>query len=265
MATVKWIKLVSDMFDNRKIKQIRKMPDSDAIIVIWLQILCLAGHTNDNGLVYFSKDIPYTDEMLATEFDRPIATIRLALSILVKFGMIEIINDILMVSNWEKYQNQTKLETIRDYNREKKRESRKNRELRLQNMSLTCQTCQDTDIDIEEDIENKNKENKQKKNNVDVFESYACGDQTLLTAMHDFEKMRKAMKNKAMTPKAKELFCAQLDKLKEQQEDLVACIHQSILNNWLSVYPLKKGESYAQRGRNDVDNDRWGIEPNLQL
>ncbi|MDO9592080.1 MAG: phage replisome organizer N-terminal domain-containing protein, partial [Erysipelotrichaceae bacterium] len=117
MTAVKWIKLVSDLFDNRKIKQIRKMPECDAIIVIWLQILCLAGHTNDNGLIYFSKDIPYTDEMLSTEFDRPVATIRLALSVLVRFGMIEIVNGILMVSNWEKYQSQTRLESIRDYNR----------------------------------------------------------------------------------------------------------------------------------------------------
>ncbi len=160
MTTIKWIKLVSDMFDNRKIKQIRKMPDSDAIIVIWLQILCLAGHTNDNGLVYFSKDIPYTDEMLATEFDRPVATIRLALSVLVKFGMIEIINDILLVSNWEKYQSQGRLESIRDYNREKKRESRQRQKKLLTNLSLTCQTRQDTDKEEEIDKEKKNKEGK---------------------------------------------------------------------------------------------------------
>ncbi len=264
MAAVKWIKLVSDLFDNRKIKQIRKMPDSDAIIVIWLQILCLAGHTNDNGLVYFSKDIPYTDEMLATEFDRPVATIRLALSILVKFGMIEVINNILMVSNWEKYQNQTRLETIRDYNREKKREYRKNRELLLQDLSRTCQTCPETDIDIdiEEDIRNKNK--KKNKESIDVFQRFANEDVELLKALQEYETMRKGMKNKALTSKAKELLCIQLTKLKESQEDIVACIHQSILNNWLSVYPLKKGESHAQSGGN-LTNDRWGVEANIQL
>ena len=262
MAAVKWIKLVSDLFDNRKIKQIRKMPDSDAIIVIWLQILCLAGHTNDNGLVYFSKDIPYTDEMLATEFDRPVATIRLALSILVKFGMIEVINNILMVSNWEKYQNQTRLETIRDYNREKKREYRKNRELLLQDLSRTCQTCPETDIDIEEDIRNKNK--KKNKESLDVFQRFAKEDVELLKALQEYETMRKGMKNKALTPKAKELFCIQLTKLKESQEDIVACIHQSIVSSWLSIYPLKKGDHHVQSGRNDND-DRWNVETTLQL
>ena len=59
MAEVKWIKLTSDLFDNRKIKQIRKMPDGDALIVIWFQVLCLAGNQGSKGLVYFSEDIPY--------------------------------------------------------------------------------------------------------------------------------------------------------------------------------------------------------------
>ena len=149
MADVKWIKLVADMFDNRKIKQIRKMPDGDAIIVIWLHILCLAGQVNDNGLVYFSKDIPYTEEMLATEFDRPINTVRLALQVFQQFGMIEIVNNILLVSNWEKYQNQDKLLALKEYNREKKREQRAKQKQIAENVldvSLTCPRSQCTDI-----------------------------------------------------------------------------------------------------------------------
>lgn len=148
-SDVKWIKIVADMFDNRKIKQIRKMPDGDAIIVIWLHILCLAGQVNDNGLVYFSKDIPYTEEMLATEFDRPINTVRLALQVFQQFGMIEIVNNILLVSNWEKYQSQDKLLALKEYNREKKREQRSKQKQIAENvldMSLTCPRSQDTDI-----------------------------------------------------------------------------------------------------------------------
>jgi len=135
MADVKWIKLVADMFDNRKIKQIRKMPDGDAIIVIWLHILCLAGQVNDNGLVYFSKDIPYTEEMLATEFDRPINTVRLALQTFQQFGMIEIVNNILLVSNWEKYQSVDGLEKIQENNRKRQKKFRANQRLLLSNVT----------------------------------------------------------------------------------------------------------------------------------
>ena len=105
MSDIKWIKIVTDVFDNRKIKQIESMPECDAIIVIWFKILCLAGKINDGGLVYFSNDIPYTEQLLATEFNKPLSVIQLALNVFVKFGMIEIADDIIRVSNWEKYQN----------------------------------------------------------------------------------------------------------------------------------------------------------------
>ena len=44
------------------------MPEGNAIVVTWFQILCLAGETNDNGLVYITKDIPYTEETLSNSF-----------------------------------------------------------------------------------------------------------------------------------------------------------------------------------------------------
>ena len=79
MADIKWIKLSTDIFDNRKIRMIEKMPDGDALVVIWLKLLILAGEVNDGGAVYFTKDIPYTDQLLSVQFDRPLATVQLAL------------------------------------------------------------------------------------------------------------------------------------------------------------------------------------------
>lgn len=145
------------MFNNRKIKQIRKMPDGDAIIVIWLQILCLAGNLNENGLMYFSKDIPFTDEMLATEFDRPISTIRLALATFEKFKMIEIVDDVLLVSNWEKYQSADKLGKIREQNKLRQQRFReKQKSLPESNVTNRYEITlrNGTDIDIDKDIYN---------------------------------------------------------------------------------------------------------------
>ena len=153
MAEVKWIKLDKDIFHNRKIRQIEKMPDGDALIVIWLKILTLAGDVNDGGLVYFTKDIPYTEELLANEFDRPLNTIRLALEVFQQFGMIEIVNSLIMVSNWEEYQSTDKLSEIREYNRIAKQKSRARQKLLadVNDMSMTSQLSQDTDKDIDKD------------------------------------------------------------------------------------------------------------------
>lgn len=117
MADIKWIKLTTDLFDNRKIKQIETLPDGDSIIVIWLKLMCLAGVVNDGGLVYFSREIPYTDDMLATEFRRPLQTVRLALQTFEQFGMIEIVNDIIMLPSWEKYQNADGMDKVREQTR----------------------------------------------------------------------------------------------------------------------------------------------------
>lgn len=130
---------MTDIFDNRKIRQIECLPEGNGIIVIWFKILCLAGNINDNGLVYFTKDIPYTDQMLASQFNVSIALIRLALETFKRFEMVEIVDDVLQVSNWEKYQNVDRLNELREYNRIAKQKSRA-KQKQLQNNDAEPET-----------------------------------------------------------------------------------------------------------------------------
>ena len=159
MADVKWIKIAVDMFDNRKIKQIGSMPEGDSLLLMWVQLLCLAGNVNDGGFIYLTKEIPYTDEMLATQFNKPISTVRLALKTFEQFGMIEIINNMIFLSNWEKYQSIDRLTAIREKDRERKRRKREAEKLLPQNSTEIPRTSMDVpriDIDIDKD-KNKNK------------------------------------------------------------------------------------------------------------
>ena len=154
MADVKWIKIAVDMFDNRKIKQIGSMPEGDSLLLMWVQMLCLAGNVNDGGFIYLTKEIPYTDEMLATQFNKPISTVRLALKSFEQFGMIEIINNMIFLSSWEKYQSTDRLETIREKDRERKRRKREAEKLLPQNSMEIPRTSMDVPrIDIEGDID----------------------------------------------------------------------------------------------------------------
>lgn len=117
MADVKWIKIAVNIFDNRKIRQIECLPDGDGMIAIWLKILCLAGNINDCGMIYLTKDIPYTEQTLSVEFNRPLTLIQMALKVFQQFGMIEVTDDFIRVSNWEKYQNIEGMEKIREQTR----------------------------------------------------------------------------------------------------------------------------------------------------
>lgn len=142
------------MFDNRKIKQIGSMPEGDSLLLMWVQLLCLAGNVNDGGFIYLTKEIPYTDEMLATQFNKPISTVRLALKTFEQFGMIEIINNMIFLSSWEKYQSIDRLTAIREKDRERKRRKREAEKLLPQNSTEIPRTSMDVPrIDIEGDID----------------------------------------------------------------------------------------------------------------
>ena len=158
MGEVKWIKVSTDMFNNnRKIKQIELMPEGDAILVIWLKLLLLAGNINDGGAIYLTPEIPYTDEMLANELRKPLTTVRLALSTFERFGMVEIVDDILMLSSWEKYQNTDRLAEIREQNRERKRLQRERQKQAILDSSRDCHVtvtpCHAIEEEGEEDSE----------------------------------------------------------------------------------------------------------------
>src|SRR5699024_3475086 len=104
MAEVKWIKIVTDVFDDEKILLIESMPEADSVIVIWFKLLCLSGKINNGGVMMLNDKIAYTDEMLSTIFRRPVNTVRLALKTFESFGMIELINNVITIPNWSKHQ-----------------------------------------------------------------------------------------------------------------------------------------------------------------
>ena len=171
MADVKWIKIVTDIFNNKKIKQIDAMPDADTILVIWFKLLCLAGSINESGLIILTKDLAYTDEMLATEFRKPINTVRLALKTFESFGMIELVDNIYRISNWEKYQNIEGLERIREQTRLRVAKHREKQKLLSCNVTVTQGNATDIerdkerDKDIERDKERDKDIERDKKNN----------------------------------------------------------------------------------------------------
>lgn len=129
MADVKWIKIVTDIFDDEKILLIESMPDADSVIVIWFKLLCLAGKQNNSGVFLMNNSIPYTDEMFATIFRRPVNTVRMALSAFERFGMIDIINDTVTIPNWGKHQSLDRIESRNEYMRNYMKEYRENQKL----------------------------------------------------------------------------------------------------------------------------------------
>lgn len=137
MADVKWIKITTDIFDDEKILLIESMPDSDAIIVIWFKLLTLAGKQNNSGVFMMSNKIPYTDGMLATIFRRKETTVKMALQIFEQFGMIEIIDGVITIPNWNKHQTLDAYEKKKERDRLYQQERRANQRALIEKSSET--------------------------------------------------------------------------------------------------------------------------------
>ena len=93
MKERKFVKLKVDMYDDTKFKIIDTMPKRDLIHYIWTRLLTLAGKVNLAGELYLSKNIPYTVETLAIEFNRSAIEVQLALKTFEDLEMVEFTAD----------------------------------------------------------------------------------------------------------------------------------------------------------------------------
>lgn len=135
MAEMQWIKLRIDMFDDEKIKIIQSMPEGDALLVVWIRLIALAGKCNANGLVLVEDEFPYTDEMLSVIFNKPLQTVKLALATFERFRMIESTTKGIYITNFDKHQNIEGMERIREQNRiRKQRQRERNKALLLEEL-----------------------------------------------------------------------------------------------------------------------------------
>lgn len=154
MAEIKWIKLTTDMFDNRKIKHLRRLPDGNNIVLIWVMLLTMAGRCNSNGMIFLTENIPYTSKMLADELDFEENTVALALHSLAQLNMIVTDNGYFSIAGWEEYQNIEGMEKIKEQNRlRKQRQREKKKLLEGESRDVTGQVTQGHATDIEEDKE----------------------------------------------------------------------------------------------------------------
>ena len=129
MADVKWVKLTTDMFDNRKIKHLRRLPDGNSIVLIWVMLLTMAGRCNAGGMIFLTENIPYTPKMLADELGFEESTVNLALTALQNFSMIVTDQGHFRIAGWDEYQNIDELDKIRERNRLRKQKQREKQKL----------------------------------------------------------------------------------------------------------------------------------------
>ena len=256
MSEVKWIKLSVDIFDDEKIEAIGTLPDGNMIQLVWLKLLCLAGKCNEGGLLMVTRELPYTDEMLAKRFDMEIGQVQRALDIFQRAGMIDVIENIYMVSNWAKYQSTQSLEEYKKQNRERQQRFRDKKKQELledkeRNVTVTLQN--NVKITESASISISNKHNFNTSNNLNNYrylidnnvykESIYIKDRPELDAViSDWMSYKDGM-----TPKSKNKYASQMSMSKvltviinhdkEYGTDAVReVVDLSISNQWVGIY-----------------------------
>ena len=119
MTEVKWVKITTDMFDNRKIKHLRRLDNGDNLALIWVMLLTIAGRSNADGSLYLTEGMPYDAAMLSDELGFDEQTIDFALKTMVQLRMIIKEKGVFRIAGWEEYQNVEGMEKIKEQTRKR--------------------------------------------------------------------------------------------------------------------------------------------------
>ena len=247
MADVKWIKITTDMFDNRKIKHLRRLPDGDSIVLIWVMLLTLAGRCNSGGMIFLTENIPYTPKMLADELDFEESTVQLALNALEQLGMIQTNdNGFIAVTGWEKHQNIEGMEKIRESKRLAQARWRAKQATIAEKSTVdstvdsTRITVDDAEEEKEEDKNKKEKENKSVRETthtlfVRLLPDYLLSD-SLQAKMGEWVKYKTECKEPYKEQGMKSLLRQVENKAIQYGDDAVcSLIDECMANNWKGI------------------------------
>jgi len=114
MMERKVVKLKVNMYEDTKFKIIDMKPERDLIHYVWIRLVTLAGKVNLAGDLFMSRNLKYTIETLAIEFNRDSKQIKLALDVFMELEMVELSEDnVYRVINFAKHQNIKVKEKIR--------------------------------------------------------------------------------------------------------------------------------------------------------
>lgn len=256
MKDVKWIKIVADIFDDDKMVAIETLPDGLAIEVVWFKILCLAGSCNNSGFLTITKDVPYTNEALAKRFRMDNAIIVRALEVFQAMNMIEVVDDIYMVSNWMMYQNEKGLEDIRRKNAEKQKAYRERQKAKKQALLEDKESEEEKSVTSQRYVTDEvtsyvtpsisiSNNNIYKFNNIltnnYIYADYILENESLKAAMEDwcnYKDEKKPKKDNQYTERGLKTWLKQMCEASKKYgvSEVVECINYAISHEWKGVY-----------------------------
>ena len=204
-----WLRLKRDFFKRHDIQIIESMPNGKDYILLYLKLLCES--VDHEGMLRFSDEIPYSEDMIATITGTDNHIVYDAMQYFVDLGLIEILED----GTFYRKQASKMIGTAEqdEHTRESARlrakayRDRKKAEKSDDNVSVTLPSHDDNvirhgDIDIEKELEKEletEKEIREKSNYQEIVAMYndLCRSFPRITSLSDARK--KAIKARLKT------------------------------------------------------------------
>ncbi|MBR6613145.1 MAG: phage replisome organizer N-terminal domain-containing protein [Clostridia bacterium] len=168
-----WLKLKEDFFDEKYIKALRKLPDGNALVIVYLKMQLKSLKTE--GLLKYEHILPSAEEELALVLDEDVNLVKLTLAAISNMGLVE------------KWDNDTfymsALQPLIGSETEVAKRVRKHRELKNQEQKLL--QCNINETNCNTDIEKREKRKEKETEQETDIEKKLCppkaGDETVKT------------------------------------------------------------------------------------
>ncbi|WP_052740580.1 phage replisome organizer N-terminal domain-containing protein [Christensenella hongkongensis] len=82
-----WLKLKEDFFDEKSVRYLRKLPQGDSIVIVYLKMLLKS--LRDEGMIKYERILPTATEELALYLDEPETVVALSITAFLKMGLVE--------------------------------------------------------------------------------------------------------------------------------------------------------------------------------
>lgn len=268
MATGKryyWIKLKESFMTSDAVDFLMSQPDGANYVVLY-QMLCLKTINTGGKLERHIGEviIPYDETKIQRDCKWfSVDTVRVALNLYKSLGLVYADNDgSLCLTD---HNNLVGSET--DWAEKRRRQRVGNQDLPelASGGNVPTDVPQNVPIDIEIDIRDRDKEieireqsteKEGKKKKADAFSEFAGDDADLLSALRDFEKMRKSI-GKPLTDRAKTLLLNKLQTF--PASDWISILDRSIFHNWQGIFELKNDAKNGSGKTADMLSDSYNM------
>ena len=157
MYGLPWFKTEANIFSNRKMQIILKLPEGDTYFRVWIQLIALSVECNNKGRLEIGENNPMSIQDLSKIMGKSTKKIEKILGKFLELKMIIKEGETFLIKNWDKYQSIDKYEKYQMQAKERQRRYREKHKSEIEKSNVIKRLDNEEEKNTK-DIENKKEE-----------------------------------------------------------------------------------------------------------